>query len=100
LPHPNGIDAARRASIACCQQTTDLTRDAIAAVHGIERVEPSDKQATITRHRQLDHDFDQRYQQLLDEARKLQSEAGYANANLRRGLMSFGRARTPGPRPN
>ena len=48
----HGVDAARRASIACCQQTTDLTRDAIAAVHGIERVEPSDKHATTRTSRQ------------------------------------------------
>jgi hypothetical protein len=91
LASSHGIDAARRASIACCQQMTDLTRGAIAAVHGIERVEPFDKQAIVSRHRQLDHDFDQRYRQLLDQARELQREAGYSDASLHRGLATFGR---------
>ena len=93
LASSHGVDAARRASIACCQQMTDLTRDAIAAVHGIERVEPSEKQAKVRRHRQLDRDFDQRYRQLLDQAAELQREAGYSDASLRRGLATFGRAR-------
>jgi hypothetical protein len=96
LASTHGIDTARRASIACCHQMTDLTRDAIAAVHAIERVEPSDKQAIVSRHRQLDPDFDQRYWRLLDQARELQSKAGYANAHLRRGLTSVGRTQASG----
>jgi hypothetical protein len=99
LASSHGVDAARRASIACCQQLTDLTRDAIAAVHGIKRVEPPDKQATVSRHRQLDHDFDQRYRQLLDQARELQRGAGYGNTSLRRGLATIGRTRASGRGP-
>ena len=72
---------------------TDLTRYAVAAVHGIERVEPSEKQAIVSRHRQLDYDFDQRYRRLLDQARELQREAGYGYASLRRGFATFGRTR-------
>lgn len=100
LASSHGVDAARRASIACCQQMTNLTRDAIAAVHEIERVEPADKQATVKRHRQLDHDFHQRYRQLLDQARELQREAGYSDAGLRRGLATFGKSRASGQRFN
>jgi hypothetical protein len=44
--------------------------------------------ATIARLRRADRDLDQRYSQLLDQARELQGQAGFANANLRRGLTT------------
>jgi hypothetical protein len=52
--------------------------------------------ATVTHHRRADRDFDLQYQQLLDYARDLQRDAGFANANLTCGLTSK-QATRPGP---
>ena len=53
--------------------------------------QPSFSHATVVRHCRTEPDFAQRYQQLAEQARRLQRQAGYTRANLRRGLAS-GRA--------
>ncbi len=77
---------ARRASIAACRQHTDLTCPTIAAIHDIADAQPAFCRATVARYRHDDHDFDQRYQQLLDYAEQARRTAGFANANLTRAL--------------
>jgi hypothetical protein len=91
LARSHGADDARLASIACCRHTTDLTSYDIVALHGIEdegmRL-TSLSLATIARRRRTDPDLDERCRQLLEQARELQRQAGFTNANLRRGLAT------------
>ena len=56
--------------------------------------QPSFARATVARYRRDDPDFNARYGRLLTTARQLQRQAGYANANLKRGLTT-----TPTIRP-
>jgi hypothetical protein len=80
----HGPNMARRASIAVCRQTTDLTSRQIAAIHDVNHAQPTLAHATVERHRRADPDLDRRYLQLLDHAHQHQRQAGYANANLKR----------------
>jgi hypothetical protein len=83
-----GIDVARRASIAICRAHTDLTCYDIAAIHDVKDAQPTFSRATVTRCRRNDPEFNNRYHQLLNHARELQERAGFASANLKRGLTS------------
>jgi hypothetical protein len=85
---PHGADLARRASILVCRAHTDLTWEDIAAIHNVRTAQPSFSRATVTHHRRADRDFDHQYRRLLDYARELQREAGFATANLTCGLTS------------
>ena len=86
LAASHGTPIARRASIAACRQHTDLTCPTIAAIHDIADAQPAYCRATVGRYRHDDPDFDQRYQQLLDDAEQARRTAGFANANLTRAL--------------
>ncbi len=86
LAHTHGPNIARHASIAICREYTDLTSRQIATIHNINHAQPTVARATVERRRRKTPDFDDRYRQLLDHARELQRQAGYANANLKRGL--------------
>ena len=66
-----------------CREHTDLTCRQIAAIHNINHAQSTIVRATVERRRRKNPDFDD---QLLDDARELQRQAGYAHANLRRGL--------------
>jgi hypothetical protein len=83
--------AARCTSISLCRHHTDLTCCEIADIHNVKDAQPSFSHATVVRHCRTEPDFAQRYRRLVDQARQLQRQAGYANANLKRGLTS-GRA--------
>jgi len=83
-----GTHIARRASIAACRQHTDLTCTTIAAIHDIADAQPAWSRATVARYRHNDPDFDYRYQQLLDYAAGARDAAGFANANLNRGMVT------------
>ena len=52
----------------------------------VTHAQPTLARATVERRRGSNPDFDDRYRQLLDHARELQRQAGYADANLKRGL--------------
>jgi hypothetical protein len=82
----HGANAARRTSIVAGDQHTDLTRNAIAAIHGVKKEQTAFSEAIVTRRRRADPDFDHRYRQLLEHARQLQRQAGFANARLSVGL--------------
>lgn len=82
----HGTDLARRTSILACRLHTDLTWDTIAAIHHVPAAQPAFSQATITRRRRTDPDFNHRYRQLLDHARQTRRQAGFARADLTRGL--------------
>ena len=86
LASGHGPNLARHASIAVCREHTDLTSREIAAIHNVNHSQPTLARATVERRRGRNPDFDDRYRQLLDHARELQRQAGYADANLKRGL--------------
>jgi hypothetical protein len=92
LASAQGPNMARHASITVCRDHTDLTSRQIATIHNVNHAQPTLAHATIDRCRRNDPDFDCRYRQLLDHAQELQRQAGYTNANLKRGLTS-----EPGP---
>ena len=94
LAPSHGQHVARLTSIALCRQHTDLTCYDIAAIHHMTEAQPSFARATVARYRRDDPDFNARYGRLLTTARQLQRQAGYANANLKRGLTT-----TPTIRP-
>lgn len=48
--------------------------------------QPSFSHATVAGHRSADPEFDHRYRELARDAHQLQRQAGYGNANLKRGL--------------
>jgi hypothetical protein len=91
----HGTHIARRASIAACRQHTDLTCPTIAAIHDIADAQPTFSHAAVARYRADDRDFAHRYEQLLDYAKQARRTAGFANANLTRGLLSHASARRP-----
>lgn len=97
LAQSHGPDVARRTSIAVCREHTDLTCYDIAAIHNVADAQPAFASATVIKHQAIDQDFDRRYQQLKDHARQARHDAGFANANLKRGLTSKPRSR---PRPD
>ena len=86
LTSGHGPNIARHASIAICREHTDLTSREIAAIHNVNHAQPTLARATIDRRRGRNADFDDPYRQLLDHARELRRQAGYADANLKRGL--------------
>jgi hypothetical protein len=88
---PHTADLALRASMLACRAHTDLTWAAIAAIHDLPVAQPAFSRATVTHHRRIDPDFNDRYQQLLNHAQELRSAAGFANANLTRGLTETNR---------
>lgn len=88
LASSHGLNMARHASIAVCREHTDLTSREIGTIHNVNHPQPWIANATVERHRRKDPDFDRRYRQLLTRARELQRQAGYANANLKRGLTT------------
>jgi hypothetical protein len=77
---------ARLTSISLCRQHTDLTCYQIADLHQIPNAGQS--HASVERLRANDPDYRQRYQQLRRHAQQLRQQAGLANANLKRGLMT------------
>lgn len=85
---PPSSNDSRRTSILACRAHTDLTWDDIADIHYVPAAQAAFSRATVTHHRRTDPDFNHRYQQLLDHAQELQRAAGFANANLTRGLTS------------
>jgi hypothetical protein len=85
---PHGTDLALRTSILACRAHTDLTWAEIAAVHDIPVAQPTWTQATVARRRRENPSFDHECQQLLHHANTLQQEAGFADANLTRGLRN------------
>ena len=91
LTPSHGEYSARCTSISLCRDHTDLTCYEIADIHTVKDAQPSFSHATVVRHCRAEPDFAQRYRRLVDHARQLQRQAGYANANLKRGLTS-GRA--------
>ena len=58
----------------------------IAAIHGVTDAQPFWSHTTVARLRREDPDYAQRYQKLLAATKALQRKAGFANANLKRGL--------------
>ena len=86
LTSAHGPNIARHASIAICREHTDLTSREIALIHNVNHAQPTFAHGTVERRRRKNPDFDDRYRQLLDDTRELQRQAGYAHANLRRGL--------------
>jgi hypothetical protein len=88
LGSAHGEHLARCASISLCRDHTDLTCYEIADIHTVKDAQPSFSHATIARHRRTDRDFEQRYRQLVEQTRELQRQAGYARANLKRGLAA------------
>ena len=86
----HGSDLARRTSILACYAHTDLAWATIAALHNVNSAQATFSRAAITHHRRIDPDFDQRYQQLSNRAQELQQAAGFANAQLTRGLTGRG----------
>lgn len=92
LANSHGPVVARCTSIALCRQHTDLTCPTIAAIHGTTDAQPSYSKDTVARLRRDDPDYAQQYKQLLAESEALQRQAGYTNANLKRGLTGKPRA--------
>ncbi|MHB8695474.1 MAG: TniQ family protein [Solirubrobacteraceae bacterium] len=88
LAPTHGAAAAQRASITLCRQHTDLTCPAIAAIHQITDAQPTYSPIFVDRHRRDDPSFDRLYRQLLTNARELRQQAGFADANLTRGLTA------------
>jgi hypothetical protein len=88
LAPTHGPQVAQLTSIALCREHTDLTCYDIAAIHHVKDAQPSFARATVVARRRHDPDFSTRYRQLLATARDLQRQAGYATANLKRGLTS------------
>jgi hypothetical protein len=88
LAPSHGPRIARLAGIAVCREHTDLTNHEISTVHNVNHAQPWLARATVERHRREDPDFDRRCRQLLGDAREVQRQAGYANANLKRSLTS------------
>ena len=86
LTSGHGPNMARHASIAACREHTDLTSREIALIHNVNHAQPTFAHATVERRRCKSPDFDERYRQLLDHAHELQRQAGFASANLKRGL--------------
>ena len=85
---PYGPGVALRTSIAVCRDYTDLTCETIAAIYHVKDAQPAFSRATVANHRNGDCAFDGRYRQLLNHAQTAQQEAGFTNANLKRGLAS------------
>lgn len=88
LSSSHGIYAARCTSISLCRNHTDLTCYEIADIHAVKEAQTAHSHATVARYRRTDRDYAARYQQLADQARELQRQAGYAKANLKRGLTT------------
>ncbi|MGB0093282.1 MAG: hypothetical protein WBP81_12240 [Solirubrobacteraceae bacterium] len=88
LASAQGPNMARHASIAVCREHPDLTSRQIATIHNVNHAQPTLARATIDRRRRNDPDFHRRYRQPLNHAQELQRQAGYTNANLKRGLTS------------
>ena len=88
LSSSHGEYSARCTSISLCREHTDLTCYEIADIHNVKDAQPSFSHATVVRHGRTEPDFAQRYRRLVDHARQLQRQAGYANASLKRGLTS------------
>jgi hypothetical protein len=88
LTTPHGADIARRASITICRQHTDLTCDAIAAIHHVNAAQTTYSRSAVERHRRDDPDFERRYRQLLRYAEQARRNAGFNNAHLKRALTS------------
>ena len=86
LASGHGPSIARHASIAICREHTDLTSREIALIHNVNHAQPTFAHATVERRRCENPDFDDQYRQLLDHAHELKRQAGYASANLKRGL--------------
>jgi hypothetical protein len=84
----HGPHLACRASIAACRQHTDLTCPAIAAIHHVVDAQPAYCRAAVDRRRRNDAGFDHHYELLLDHAKQARTVAGFANANLTRGLTA------------
>jgi hypothetical protein len=82
----HGADVARLISIAVCREYTDLTCQIIAAIHHVRYAQPTHSRATVARYRRSDPDFLRKYQKIVKRARTAQRQAGFANANLKRGL--------------
>ena len=82
LQASNGEHAARLTSVSLCRHHTDLTCPELA------EAQPTFAHATVARHRRADSEFNPRYRRLASDARQLQRDAGYVNANLTRGLTS------------
>jgi hypothetical protein len=98
LDTSHGQDVARLSSIVLCRQHTDLTCYDIAVIHQVKEAQPSFARATVDRYRRNDPDFDTQYRRLLTAAQALQRQAGYAHANLKRGLTTTSPIR-PEPAP-
>jgi len=88
LSSSHGEYSARCTSISLCRDYTDLTCYEIAYIHNVKDAQASISHATVVRHCRTEPDFAQRYRRLTDQARQLQRQAGYANANLKRGLTT------------
>jgi hypothetical protein len=88
LASSHGDATARFTSTALCRNHTDLTCPEIASIHNVKDAESAFAHATVARYLRTDPDYEHRYRQLLREAQRLRREAGYENANLRRGLTS------------
>jgi hypothetical protein len=88
LASSHRYSTARLTSTALCRDHTDLTCPEIASIHSVKDAESAFAQATVARYRRIDPDYEVRYRQLLHDAQRLRGDAGYENANLRRGLTS------------
>ena len=88
LASSHGDAPARLTSTALCRDHTDLTCPEIAGIHSVNEAASAFAHATVARYRRTDPDYEARYRQLLHEAQRLKSDAGYEHANLRRGLTS------------
>jgi hypothetical protein len=88
LASSHGHATARLTSTALCRDHTDLTCPDIASIHHVKDAESAFAHATVARYRRTDPDYEARYQQLRHQAQHLRRDAGYKNANLRRGLTS------------
>jgi hypothetical protein len=98
-------DIGMRAGALACREHTDLTWAEIAALFET-RAHPTLFQSTVATRRRDDPDFDRRFRQLVDHAGALRRSAGFADANLQRGLAGCSEntasrrgARHPGARP-
>jgi hypothetical protein len=88
LSSSHGAQVARFTSISLCRNHTDLTCYEIADIHAVNEAQPAYSHDAVARHRRTDHDYAHRYRQLADQAGELQRHAGYARANLKRGLTT------------
>lgn len=86
LPIADSI-GLRAASALACREHTDLTWAEIAALYRIPAYVTLFEN-TVSERRRGDPHFNGRYRDLLDCAKDLRRSAGYANANLRRGMVT------------